>query len=127
MSEGADHIVLAKNMKAQQLDQVLALLERGIQHDQPRSFVRKTKSQPEEIQYHRGQLRGFGVLILHQVDRRGGNLSLAMLADRNQPLVQQGEKGRLFAPVVRGELLIEKMEKTLQLGVRFLGESDFLN
>jgi len=33
MSKGEDYIVLAKNMKAQQLDQVLALFERGIEHD----------------------------------------------------------------------------------------------
>ncbi len=48
MSQREDHIVLAKNMKAQQLDQILALIERGIQHDQPRCFVRKTKSQPQK-------------------------------------------------------------------------------
>ncbi len=108
MSKGEDHVVLAKNMQAQQFHQELALLERCIQHDQPRSFVRQTKSQPQKIQDHRGQLHGLGVLILQQVDRRGGNFSLTVFPIRNQPLVQQGKQGRLFPSVVRGELLIKE-------------------
>ena len=35
MSQREDHIVLTENVKPQQLDQVLALFERGIQHDHP--------------------------------------------------------------------------------------------
>ncbi len=34
MSKGEDHVVLAKNMQAQQFHQELALLERCIQHEQ---------------------------------------------------------------------------------------------
>ena len=49
MGEGEDHIVLPKNMKAQQLDQVLALFERGIEHDDARSLVRKTKTSPRKF------------------------------------------------------------------------------
>src|SRR3990167_179433 len=101
MSKGEDNIVLAKNMKAQQLDQVLALFERGIQHDHPRSLVRETKHESQEIHDYRGKLHGFGVLILHQIGRRGRATTTAMLSARNQPLAQQGEESCLFAPAVR--------------------------
>ena len=87
MGKGEDHVVLAENVKAQQFDQVLALFERGIEHDHARSLVRKAKNEAQEIYHHCGKLRGFGVFIVHHVHRSSGNASPAVLAAGYQPLL----------------------------------------